>query len=456
MINKSTITTYISILKTGVQYPISFLKQINSDNLKTLRRALMNESPQQIIKNVRKRLQHTSDITTVSFKYQVDSFIQKLEKNKTTTDSIIYISHEATLTGAPLIILNIAKTLLRDHRISPIQILCDSGEMEREFKQIGPTYSIKYFNNNEILKKEFTYLIDSIQACRSISAILVNSEGSTKLLKYLNKPNRNFKLISLIHEMGNYYPKHAWKHIDHNSDLTIFPSDYVKVKALENTKFSLSKIMVLGQGLMKKELLTGNKSEGKNILTKLLDIPSDSLIILGCGSLIPRKGIDLFILSAINFLKNYNRSNVHFLWLGSSPLNEYQIWAKRDIEHSKQGSHIHLIPQTKEIDKYFLGSDLFFLTSRGDPFPCVAHEALASGLPIIMYSNAGGTEEIISNDDNGFIVNFGDMAETNKILNSLVCNNDQRSRLSLNARIYAKNNLNFNNYCSDILTLINT
>lgn len=45
-----------TFIKTGFKYPISFLKNINAENLRILRRALANESPAIILSNLKKRL----------------------------------------------------------------------------------------------------------------------------------------------------------------------------------------------------------------------------------------------------------------------------------------------------------------------------------------------------------------------------------------------------------------
>ena len=57
---------------------------------------------------------------------------------------------------------------------------------------------------------------------------------------------------------------------------------------------------------------------------------------------------------------------------------------------------------------YFAAADVFLMTSRVDPFPCVSQEAMATGIPVLAFEGGGGTVEMIA-DGGGHAVPLGDV-----------------------------------------------
>lgn len=412
------------IIALAFDYPKSFFKQLNRENWNTLKRALMNESPKEIISNARILLQKTNSDSINIVRGKIQRFVDSIPD--TTAIANICVTHEASRTGAPLIILNIAKFLKEDYDILPIQLLCEGGEMEDEFRAIGPTYTIHFYHNKPLLKQEMKLLMTALAEKCTVQRAFVNSEGSTRLLQYLSKHSVK-NIVSLIHEMGHYYPQNAWSHINKYSNTVVFPAEFVKQKAIENNSFKESKIVVSGQGLMKPEILAYDKADGKRKLIEYLQVDPSSKIVLGCGSPIARKGIDLYVTTAISILNQCQADGTpmpYFIWLGTAANSEFQIWLERDIEASGYRDHIRLLGGFKDVSMFFSGSDLFYLTSRGDPFPCVVHEALAAKLPVIGFRDTGGAVEILNNKI-GRVIPFGDIAQAATTIKTALANIDQ-------------------------------
>jgi len=418
----STVQILRSFFRLALAYPKSFFKQLNAENWRILKKAISNESPTQIIKNVRKLLQNTNADTVEHAKKSVEKFIDTIDfDNQVYKEVIIFASHEASRSGAPLIILEVARYFKEKHQVLPIQLICDGGELFDEFAEVGPAYLLKYYFNAAMLKEEMQFLTQALVQKTSIKRAYINSEGAGKLIPFLKKAKIP-KVVALIHEMGHYYDKNAWTHISKHADTIVFPAELVKNKALNNTKFDEGKVKVLGQGLLKTALLHQSKPDNRAILLKELKTETDAIFVLGCGITIFRKGIDLFIFTAISFLNQYKGDKkVYFIWVGEESENDYIEWNKRDIEESGWAKHIRLIGNRKNTIPYFLGSDMFFMSSRGDPFPCVVHEAMAAKLPVIAFEGATGFAELISKDL-GVTVPYGDVQKAVKAIKDFVDN----------------------------------
>ena len=96
---------------------------------------------------------------------------------------------------------------------------------------------------------------------------------------------------------------------------------------------------------------------------------------------------------------------------------------------------VEILPPTDKIQQEYLSSSIYVSTSKYEGFPMVLLEAMQSGLPCIAFDCPNGPRDIITNNNDGFLVrpnDFNDFA--NKIL--LLMNNDKkRIEMGKNAAI---------------------
>ena len=62
----------------------------------------------------------------------------------------------------------------------------------------------------------------------------------------------------------------------------------------------------------------------------------------------------------------------------------------------------------KDIEKYYREAAIFVLSSRNEGFAMVLLEAMCFSLPSVSYSCKTGPKEVISDGENGFLVEPGD------------------------------------------------
>ncbi len=66
-------------------------------------------------------------------------------------------------------------------------------------------------------------------------------------------------------------------------------------------------------------------------------------------------------------------------------------------------------------EKYMVGADVFLMSSRQDPYPCVVQEAMASALPVITFAGSGGTTEMVAGGG-GVVCPYGDIEAVAKAI----------------------------------------
>lgn len=84
---------------------------------------------------------------------------------------------------------------------------------------------------------------------------------------------------------------------------------------------------------------------------------------------------------------------------------------------------------TKDINKEYLKSSLFVMTSQYEGFPNSMLEAMAHGLPIVAFESVGGVKVLLENQKNGFLVKNRSIDDLAKGIITLIENEDLRIRM---------------------------
>lgn len=142
----------------------------------------------------------------------------------------------------------------------------------------------------------------------------------------------------------------------------------------------------------------------ESISKKDLGLDENKKYIVGIGRLVKRKGFDFFIKTIAKLPEN-----VCGIIIGDGPEEKYLKDLVNDLEISSRVIFTGFVDQNKKF-QYLQNSDIFFLSSIHEGFGIVLQEAMQVGLPIIATDN-GGQVDLIKNNENGFLIKFGDVDE---------------------------------------------
>ena len=113
-----------------------------------------------------------------------------------------------------------------------------------------------------------------------------------------------------------------------------------------------------------------------------------------------------------------------------------------------------MLPYTPNTEEYFKGSDIFLMLSKGDPFPCVVHEAMASNLMILGFKSSGGFVEMID-DESGIALEYGNTYALVDVILDYRISPERYSKYPKNALLRVKSVFKFDDYVEDVfMTLI--
>lgn len=330
---------------------------------------------------------------------QIDDILSALHPVK---DGVIFISHDASATGAPITLLNQCKAYKQVYGNDLLVVLMSGGDLIEDFQAVAPVVNL-HRNLADIIVDDNVNRIFSKLRQLGYSRCIANTVASSALHKTFSR--NQLDVIYEIHELLQTIQHRGWnsyaKNIARSGSIVIFPANYVAKKFISRFKLPAERVRILPQGvsLVYEEEKPLAREKLLNRLG-LSNLPSVK-IILGAGFAYHRKGTDLFCEVAAEFHKK-QRLNVHFIWLGHRD-QYFEHWTTQILPNLPYKKNIHFWDFDPQPAHIFAGADVFLLTSREDPFPSVALEALANDTPVITFKDTGGIEEILDGT-NGVVV----------------------------------------------------
>ncbi|MHC0442743.1 glycosyltransferase [Flavobacterium sp. 3-210] len=333
---------------------------------------------------------------------------------------ILFISHDASRTGAPMVLFHFLKWL----RLNQLEIQADllvlkGGNLERDFKEIVHYYfnyeiktESKRLNRKERLLLKLgwlkrpnlkdKFLIELSQ--NNYDLVYANTIASVKFAYELILKNKSAKFIVHLHELNAIIRLMLPDFNNYTDliDLYITPAQIVKDNLLTNWAVSESKIEVVYEfaSISGIEEHT-NERKGNN--------KREEFVIGASGTVHWRKGHDIFIQVARYISQIRPEINFKFIWVGKISKTE-QLIVEEDLLKLGLIDKVFFVGEVETPEDYYKDFDVFLMTSREDPFPLVCIEVGILGKPIISFEKAVGTNEVLQ-QGGGFIVPYLDIEE---------------------------------------------
>lgn len=326
---------------------------------------------------------------------------------------ILFISHESSVSGAPVLLLNLLKLLKRLEICSFIIVVKRGGVLDNYFAELGETIVLKptgYQINKSIAGKCKDYFfyrrrLQKIQKkLLDCDCIFSNTVANGRLLKILS--NCNKPVITYVHELND-----AMKFCDIHKDTTLSlnisevffsPVNAVASHLTKSYQIPTKRIHQLNYYFDPvKEDLQKNKEPVKIAFLKKFNIPPNKFYVAGMGVAAFRKGIDLFIKICREVTSR--DKNIHFVWIGDFIEEKIKNEMTELIKMENAGDFLTITGFIPNAIENLLPFDVFALTSREDPYPLVMLEAAYCEIATISFSGKGGMDTFI-NDDTGFLV----------------------------------------------------
>lgn len=322
---------------------------------------------------------------------------------------VLFISHDATRTGAPIVLLHFLRWFKQNSLIPFEIILKNSGPLQSEFEAIAPTTLLnpvrggpgkrilRFFKLWKIANRGTVETLKHRLSHESIGLVYANTLDTgdvLDMLSFLSCP-----ILCHVHELEygiQYLGQKNLQQILKHTDRFIAVAHAVRCN-LERHRISPAKISVVHEFIPYFSNTNFAPQESSADIRSQLGIPPDAHIVVGSGTMGWRKGTDVFLQVAAAVIKHYRERSVHFVWIGraENPLQLCQLEA--DAHNLKIDSQVHFAGEKSNPLDYYALCTVFALTSREDPFPLVCLEAGLLGKPFVCFAQAGGMPELLEN-----------------------------------------------------------
>ena len=311
-----------------------------------------------------------------------------------TLPSVIVFSHEASYTGAPMVALNIARQL--EGRANVVTWLGQDGPLGEEFAANAVAH-LTGFAGLDVMTRKLAALSEEFHVDRAfVNSVVCHSVVPTLRVS-------GIAVVSVIHEFADYvHPAGATSRMAMLSGATVFPADIVR----EALTRDLAKI---GGGRPPTTIIEHPQGvspappgEGLTIdeVRTLLGVDADNdrqRVLFGAGWVQQRKGVDLFLQVAAELTQD-KEHDWRFVWVGGNYRPdedmELSVYLAHQVRASGLEGRMTFVDAQKDLTSFWEVADVFMMSSRLDPFPNVAIDALAAAVPVVCFRGATGVASL--------------------------------------------------------------
>lgn len=390
-----------------------------------------------------------------------------MKKNK----KILFISHEASLSGAPILLLSLLKRIRKNTDHTFDVLLLHNGALYNDFAAVADhiflaaaqTYEPSFLKRNlkrvkRLIIKETAVKenpVDKITAdLLSNGYDLVYGNTMLSLSWLLPFSKNNISTVIAVHELTFGIESIVKKdHVIENLnriDEVIAGSKAVADNLIENYAADAKKISVI-HSFVDEKIVIDKDSEHIKKETGI----TDNQFIIGIASAQElRKGTDLVPMLVKKITDKAPDLSFKFINLGGTANNSAVRCSKLDAEKMGVNNKIIYIEHNSAPNNYINIFDVFLLLSREDPFPLVMLTAAKLEKPIIAFERSGGAEEFLS-DNHGILVPYLDLDKMAEEIIKLSKDKSGRQELGQKIKYRIDHEYSDNDLTHKTLNLIN-
>ena len=355
---------------------------------------------------------------------------------------LLLVGHDALAHGAQTLLLHIGRVLCRVHGIEVCFLLLGGGVMEAEYRAIAP-----------VIVAPDSVQLEAIAAgarASGCNAAIVNSAASAHACATLERAGIATTL--LIHELPRLVREKGLlpglREGVAAARRVVFAADFVREQCDAIVPLDPGRTEILPQGLYAPAV---PDPAARAAIRAELRVPPNAILAVGLGYADLRKGFDLFLqVWRAAQTGDHAAGPVHFAWAGAID-PAMHTYLGTEIAAAESSGSFRYLGQRSDPAAFLAAADVFLLTSREDPLPSAALEALSAGLPVVAFEETGGIGEMLERLGGGACVRLGDTAAMARAMLRLASGfgPERAARLAQESR----SAFDFGDYCARLASL---
>jgi len=316
-------------------------------------------------------------------------------------ETVMVVCHEASRTGAPILGLNLVQSLAGRYNV--VAVLLGDGPLVDAFRHAGAAVALlPAARLSSLLARN---LVTQLCQRYRFKFALVNSIVSGLLFEPLAEAF--VPTIGLVHEFASYTRPHgAFRNALLWSTEVVFSAKVTMENAYaEYPDLPRRSARILPQGRcrlpdtgLEQAALARAQDDLRRQMRPLG--AKDATLVLGVGYVQLRKGVELFIECAARVARLPGGGNCRFVWIGKGYQPDqdvaYSVYLADQVRRAGLEQQLVFIDETAAIETAYEEADIMLLSSRLDPLPNVAIDALASRLPVLCFDRTTGIADFLA------------------------------------------------------------
>ncbi len=335
---------------------------------------------------------------------------------------VLFVSHDATLTGAPVLLLHLLRWLRTNTSIDFEVVLRRGGELSAEFAALAPVWQAEATPGRlarttmRVARRlglrtspDDAHIGRMVRQMsqRRFGAVYSNTFTNGAFVSRLGP--LSCPVVTHVHELESNILRPGEENIRLVKAQTshyIAGAEAVKSNLVVRHGIERDRIDVIHDFVATRALTAAQRAQARARTRLELGIPEGAWVVGAAGTANWAKSPDLFVQLAYAVHRRRPVRPVHFVWVGGgNPEGQRLTELRLDAQTAGIGDIVHFPGTVPDATEYFCAFDVFALVSREDSYPLVCLENASLGTPILCFDRAGGAGEFVE-DDCGFVVPY--------------------------------------------------
>ena len=332
--------------------------------------------------------------------------------------SVLYISHDSGITGAPLSLIDSLEPL-REY-IRPVVIMPKDGVLTERLNKLNINYYVVPFSLTSLLKE-----------CNSIcenKRLLKSNLAAVEKIKQIIQDEK----IDLIHSNSSVIDVGAFAAIKTNLPHVWHIREFVEEdmgheyccpKKLKKILFDRSSNIAISNAIVN----SFNKKWNGNI-TRIYNgislkrynynnFRKKGLNIIVVGTIADRKGQ----LDVVNAVRELIQEGLNpKLYIVGNKQSVYAELLQLYVNHSYLNNNVFFVGELVDISKYLKNASIAVMSSKNEALGRVTIEYMKAGIPVIGAKSGGTIELIGEKEERGYFYTSGDSQSLSKSIKRLL------------------------------------
>ena len=364
------------------------------------------------------------------------------KKNKSRTDEklrVLFITHGAYFTGAPISLLAIVR-YIREHYDWDLRILVRKhGPLMDRHEALAPTEVFLLPGEGDQRPDKATQSAHYKRLKRDYAAwdphvIYSNTAMNGDCIEVFDLPAPVAVHVRELERTLKQLKGMRLESFLRRTDIFVAVSEAVRSHLKKAYNVPDEKFRLAHAAIEEDAVRSGAAQKTDADLRAELGIAENDFVVGGVGFVGLRKGVDLFVETAIHVLRDWQGDRpVTFLWIGETTEPATETAVLERIREAGVTANVRLLGLKENPYPYMRLFDVLLMTSRDDPFPRVNIECGLLGTPMITFEESGGSREFAEGDC-GVIVPGFEPADMAAATIQILHDDARRAQIGENAR----------------------